>query len=498
MMKIFLAEDEALALRALEFKLNDLDGPYEVIGTASNGIDALEQLRHLKPDVLIADICMPEMDGIELIEQLSRERPEILTVILSGYQEFDYAKQAMHFGTQDYLLKPVSVDELRLCLEKCAQKLEQRRQSQNIVSFLIGENAYSFAPAEVPGEVGVAYLIISNAMSTLSNMVHPDVPYITCRQMEEFLSERLPGSMDVSCYDGIFSNEKALIFSGSHIAENRIRQLLSGIFPKLEAFCGHYITLYLSCISNADLLSKVIFSCRAEAAGRIILGRTQLCTGPGPREQSWPELQSRAELFLLLTSQGQSSLLRSNIQRLVRDWTAAGRSALSVRNDLLFLLEYFRHNTSCDTSVSSEFLIENLMCFYVDEQDFAENLYQLLIRFPNTGQMSDMLSAAELVENIDSYLQSHLSQPLSLQILADEFGVSKVYLCRIFKKHKNMTPIDYFNRLKIDRAKQLLVEMRDLPLREIASLLGFSDMYYFCKVFKKLTGQTPSQFRTEH
>lgn len=83
-------------------------------------------------------------------------------------------------------------------------------------------------------------------------------------------------------------------------------------------------------------------------------------------------------------------------------------------------------------------------------------------------------------------------------MLAGEMKVSKVYLCRIFKKYKNMTPIDYFNRLKIDRACELLVQFSSLPLQKISDMLGFNDVYYFSKVFKKIVGVSPSVYRRDH
>jgi two-component system response regulator YesN len=496
MIKVFLVEDEMIALQALECKVTRLGAPYKVIGTAINGIDALEQLQDLSPDILIADICMPEMDGIALLERLSTDRPEIITVILSGYQEFEYAKQAMRFGTKDYLLKPISVEDLQNCLDDCRKRLEQRK-NQNLVSLLIGENTYSFSTDHTTDKFAAAYLILSNALSTLNSITHPDVPYITSKSLEEYLCGLLPDSLEVHCFDGIFSNEKALIFSGAHLSETRLLQLLTGILPKLEAFCQNYLTMYFSCVENAASLNKVVFSARSEAVRCIILGRTQLCSKPADKETRWPGLQSQAELFLLLLNQNQLSSLHSHILQLFHEWAAANRTAMSIQNDLQFLLEYFRHNGSCDPSLSSVFLAENLLCFYQDEETFAESFYQLLFHFSSSGQSSDFRSASELVKDIDRYLQEHLSRPLSLQVLSDEFNVSKVYLCRIFKKYKNMTPIDYFNRLKISRAKLLLVQFPDMPLREIAALLGFNDMYYFSKVFKKITGKSPSEIRSE-
>jgi YesN/AraC family two-component response regulator len=122
----------------------------------------------------------------------------------------------------------------------------------------------------------------------------------------------------------------------------------------------------------------------------------------------------------------------------------------------------------------------------------AENL--LLIAPPDgTGHHS----AARLVERIEKYFRANLSGNVSLDMLCAEMNYSKVYLCRVFKKIKGMTPIDYFIRLKIEKARQLLGQYPALPMKDIAASLGFSDVYYFSKAFKRITGFSPSNFRGE-
>ena len=495
MIKIFLVEDEFIALQALEFKIRELGDPYEIAGTAVNGVDALEQLKEMRADIVIADINMPEMNGIELIEHLSEEYPDIITVILSGYQEFDYAQKALRFGTQDYLLKPVSVEDLKKCLDRCASKQTERQKAKNVITFLLDKDTCTFPADRDSSEFGTAYIIASNVISTASHIVHPAVPYIEPSEIEKKLAQLLPGGVHFYCFDGIFSNEKAIVFSGQHLDPPRLQQILSLILPELESLFGSYVTVHYQTLADPGGISGAILSCRSAAARHVMLGKTRLCSEPAAEPHAWPELQKQAELFLLLLRQRQNDLLRSNILRLTGQWFKASRTALEIQNDLLFIVEYLNHNLGSELPLSSAFLVENMLCFYNGEEDLAENFYQLLVRFPNPDYAAS-LSSEELVEKLDRYLQDHLSQSLSLQILSDEFGVSKVYLCRVFKKYKNMTPIDYFNRLKIDRAAQMLIQFPKMPLREIASELGFNDIYYFSKVFKRISGSTPTEIRS--
>ena len=106
-------------------------------------------------------------------------------------------------------------------------------------------------------------------------------------------------------------------------------------------------------------------------------------------------------------------------------------------------------------------------------------------------------SPEELVESLIVYFKEHLSCNVTLQDLEERTGVSKVYICRIFKKFQNTTPMDFFTRLKIARAKELLADFPGMSLREIADSLGFNEVYYFSKVFKRITGAPPSEMRPD-
>lgn len=107
MYQVFIAEDEPAALQHLCTIIKIKCPNFQVTGTAENGKDALEQLGELKPDILITDVKMPVMDGITLVKRAKEKYPDILSVIVSGYQEFSYARSALRYGVCDYILKPV-------------------------------------------------------------------------------------------------------------------------------------------------------------------------------------------------------------------------------------------------------------------------------------------------------------------------------------------------------------------------------------------------------
>lgn len=125
-MKILIADDENIIRMGIRTIIQRSGEDWIVTGEAIDGVDALEQMEKLLPDVIITDIRMPEMDGIELSRQVSGKYPDILVIVISGYAEFEYAKEAIKFGVFDYILKPTKPEDLIACLKKAQIIIEKR------------------------------------------------------------------------------------------------------------------------------------------------------------------------------------------------------------------------------------------------------------------------------------------------------------------------------------------------------------------------------------
>ena len=122
--KTVVAEDEELILNHIIKKIQQIDSGFVVVGAAQNGKQALEMIEEFSPDLLLTDIRMPVIDGLELLKNVALNYPYIKTIVISGYSEFEYAKQAIKYGVHDYLLKPLEPEELRKTLAKIKISLE--------------------------------------------------------------------------------------------------------------------------------------------------------------------------------------------------------------------------------------------------------------------------------------------------------------------------------------------------------------------------------------
>jgi len=128
--QILLAEDEEDVRKTIAQSINDSDMPYEVVGEAADGIEAIEMMRTLNPDILITDVCMPHLNGLAMLKGIREFNPDIPTVIISGYDEFSYVREALHLGVREYLLKPFLPRELFDILDKIRMELERQSQLQ--------------------------------------------------------------------------------------------------------------------------------------------------------------------------------------------------------------------------------------------------------------------------------------------------------------------------------------------------------------------------------
>lgn len=123
--KVLLVDDEEEVMNAIEHKINWEELGFEVIGKAQNGVKALEIAEKTQPDVVITDIKMPYMDGLELSRKLKEENPSIRIMILTGFDEFEYAKEAVHLEIEEYVLKPVNASELSECMKRLKGALDR-------------------------------------------------------------------------------------------------------------------------------------------------------------------------------------------------------------------------------------------------------------------------------------------------------------------------------------------------------------------------------------
>lgn len=502
-MRVFLVDDEFLQ-RALVKKTVDWNSlGMEICGEAEDGEEALKKILEEKPDILIMDINIPYMNGIEVSKKVKVIFPEIQVIILTAYGEFEYAREALSFGAVSFVLKPLDPEELTKELQKCKEKLEHIYRQKSSVKkmqkdqFLL-EQLSGMVPSEnqqskweemkIPFDKPLSVALIRPENKQQNNKM--------AEEMEEIIQDYFPVYEMISMNQGY-----AFILFGEENMEYQIQLLCT----------------YMQEIMNSKRnwnggISRVFSDIRElkaayqEAYSAARKGKTEqkiLIYEPVDMFQFIRSSLYDSEVFLYYIRKNEYEMLTKEIGEM--------------------FIQMEEQNVLSDTAVyiSTDILIH--ICLYMSELgvDFSlvvEKEQRQLTGLQNNGEIEEIRSvlmcilekcricAAEnklpatkkIVNDAVDFIDSNYSRiDMSLNLVADTIGVNASYLSNIFKKEKGCSLSKYLTQTRLEQAKKYLTEYPDKTLIEIAESIGYSDVYYFSKNFKKYYGISPSKYQEE-
>lgn len=455
-MKILIADDESLVRKSIRLFLLDLGIQPEDITEASNGLVLSESLKNSYFDLALVDIQMPYMNGLEAIREAQASAPDTLFYILTGFDDFSYAREALRLQVKDYLLKPIKRTELEGILEEVISHVEQKKASQIRDLKLCITSLFSDGGPEVSG-------------LTLPIPCHPLL--ITADQ---------PGTV-LSGTRFLEEADDRMIL----IPYRRSDRLFLFLFETPE-----YPNIY------ADFLQE--FTKRYGNTHTIIEGKSFSEASLWPSEyQRMTALASCRFLF------GSSRFYKNTV-------TAPELSAFAseICNQCQNGLNAYTNGDYAGFSLSCEFLTRELPRLKEESSasaahlvSFLEHAYAVDCSAPLAGQFSRLSST--MMQNTSSdfrydeilrYLEQHYQEDLSLSSVAARFCLSPGYFSTIFKKKAGHNFVHYLTFLRIREAKRLLMETQ-MTISEIASSVGYSSASFFIRSFKKTEGISPSEYR---
>jgi two-component system response regulator YesN len=508
--QVYIAEDEPPLLRNIVKKIRELDGDFEVVGQAINGEDAYDDILRLQPDILITDIRMPILDGLNLIKKLRNSGLSLICVILSGYEEFEYAKQAIGLGVEDYILKPLSSEDLAQVLAKSKIKIrvQKHQQGANVLNKVIHFNADSSGLDRLNEETyGMIYMCINNPLNqSPESRAYSDKMQSIIRHLDLESVLNTSSSLTDNDYwivEGKFPNEIIVIMNWHAHSERNLENISSQILEKLS-FTSDYATI---AVEQADLNSEQIAGTvqrlRRMINGRSVVGYNQILSGLQQDDfgMEWIALNSDLEKKLILFCKNrQPKMIKSELASSMDAWIKKTIPKKIMEINLKHALRICGQNSG--VLLKNELLrfeedIEQLFLAYNRMDDIRDEYLKIIDLLLGSNGIVDPTDYQQMADRIAEYLANNLEQKISLPEAAELFGITESHLSKIFKKHRGESPIDYLINLRIKKAKRMMIEYPDMMLRDIAEMTGFSDQYYFSRVFKSITGKAPTEFRTE-
>lgn len=542
MLKIFLAEDEVVVRETIKRMIPWEELGFELVGEAADGEMALPLLIRQQPDLLITDIKMPFMDGLTLARLAKKEIPGLKVVILSGYDDFNYAKQAIGIGVEDYLLKPITKNALIERLSEIRSRYEhEKTQKEYYEKFQREMQAYEknssrdFFEALVDGSMDMMEVykraeklgldIVAEAYNVLIFTMNCDEDFSGQRDeyssweaeslelLENFFAGHSSAMLfrsNIFSYGVLLKGQRETIEENTRACVDEIRKILSRQDGRREWFLavGQSVER-LSQIQKSYHTASRAFSQRYLYDENILYyDAMETMEHPGGQaeteDNAYLQKVDVNALNPAILQKFLSNGLQEETENFVKDYFyAIGQEpmeSLVFRNYVILNVRFsvisFIKGLGCDTNEMESADTEEVLAESGKNMEsaiaYAKKMISqaIEIRDQNSGNKNrSILKTA--VDFIDSH---YMDEEISLNTVANVANVSSNHFSALFSQNMGQTFIEYLTTLRMNKAKELL-RCTGMRSSEIAGEIGYKDAHYFSYLFKKTQGMTPSDYR---
>jgi len=536
MTKVFLVEDEVTIREGIKKCLKWKENGLILVGEASDGELAYRMIQESKPDIVITDIKMPFMDGLELSSLVKKEMPAVKIIILSGYDDFEYASKAIKLGVTEYLLKPISADELLETVLRVKEMVDSEQREKKLLETFLKEREenhkiakYQFFGELVSGNHSVSELIAKgkHLQIDLSANVYNMFLYKIYKkdfEMTEYREQIIRVENEVEQIADSYSQVilfnritegVAVLVKGNNSSEVQelVDKCISDIrevmvkYDDVECFIGvgkeiTRLSEFQKCYQNA---SKAF-------AYRFLLGESQV-------------VYSSDMVDFLITKDSNIQLDTVDIskfdRKIIESFLKSG-----LKSDIHFFVEEYYYNmgeSNMNSILFRQYIIVDMnfavISFIENLGWLRENLTDYFDDFGNVSifvgsiettkkYMELSLEAALDLRDISSsnkynlmigkakkYIMDHYGDgEISLNVVAADVNISPNHFSKIFSQEVGQTFVEYLTETRMTKAREML-RCSSMKTSEIGYEVGYKDPHYFSYLFKKLHGCTPKDYR---
>lgn len=543
MFQVLVVDDEPSAVEYICNIISMKCPELSVIQTAKNGKEGLEKFKRYLPDLIISDVKMPVMSGLDMIKAIKETGEEVSFLMVSGYQEFEYVKTAMTYGVSDYILKPMTPLGFAAAVAPVIQVMSQRIYEQRkklVRSMIMGEavnqdkvNRYFKAEAyygAVIREKGLPRRFPGTyEMELISELEH--TMFIYGRDEREALYICPLGAVSGENFREIIEKEKdkkkqednfvtAVILDGA-VPVGFLKEAVAELYEELNRRLSVGVTQTISVAGGGWERSGAAEEPRREesgedrampeterhaaAAGRGKSGKIvefpeanpQKSPNEGGTDTLAGELHGREEVKQL-----ERCLEQRDYGRLLEQLWQLLEKAERVRCPQLqlerligpFIARAQRYVNSRPDILEEEIMLEDAFYEAGSSQELFDSLKSILVRYWKRDKESVKLDSPEFIQEIRRYVESHLSEELTIASVCREFHLSQSYLNLIFRKHGMESFNTYVRNARIKKAKEIMDRNPQMFIKDVAAMVGYKDQFYFSRIFRAVTGMTPSGY----
>lgn len=534
--KVFLVEDEMVIRRGIKNSIDWEKEGYIFCGEASDGELAYPMIIKEKPDILITDIRMPFMDGLELCKLVKKELPNIKILILSGYDEFDYAKEAIRLGVTEYLLKPISSGKLLEALNGVSESIRREKEDKDLVRKYMEEmrentehEKQKFFEQMIAGNLSMADALETGKKyeMNLSAGMYNLLLFRFTLGKENRKSGELLGEAEYAIeklterLEYVFEFQRGVegwAFLLMADNEEQMSERVKELSKDLEEIMKNYSTIaYFGGIGQPVARLRELEESFREAeralAARFTMELNRIISVEDIRMAqnvdtlddieitSFGEIEKTRTMLEKFLNNGAEDEIDEFVDVYINELPEENLKSVLMRQYII-MDAYIVMMSFCEKiegiegemQAQSEELKNSMKTIQTLEEikNYIRMLLKKIIGVRDTisgRRYSDIIEIAK-----DQIRKTYMSDEISLNTIAAEVGMSPSYFSSIFSKEMGKTFVEYLTEIRKDRAKELLM-CSSMKTSEIGYEVGYKDPHYFSYIFKKTQNCTPKEFR---
>lgn len=534
--KVFLVEDEMVIRRGIKNSIDWEKEGYIFCGEASDGELAYPMIIKEKPDILITDIRMPFMDGLELCKLVKKELPNIKILILSGYDEFDYAKEAIRLGVTEYLLKPISSGKLLEALNGVSESIRREKEDKDLVRKYMeemrentGHEKQKFFEQMIAGNLSMADALETGKKyeMNLSAGMYNLLLFRFTLGKENRKSGELLGEAEYAIeklterLEYVFEFQRGVegwAFLLMADNEEQMSERVKELSKDLEEIMKNYSTIaYFGGIGQPVARLRELEESFREAeralAARFTMELNRIISVEDIRMAqnvdtlddieitSFGEIEKTRTMLEKFLNNGAEDEIDEFVDVYINELPEENLKSVLMRQYII-MDAYIVMMSFCEKiegiegemQAQSEELKNSMKTIQTLEEikNYIRMLLKKIIGVRDTISGRRYSNIIEIAK--DQIRKTYMSDEISLNTIAAEVGMSPSYFSSIFSKEIGKTFVEYLTEIRMDRAKELLM-CSSMKTSEIGYEVGYKDPHYFSYIFKKTQNCTPKEFR---
>lgn len=517
-----IVDDEVFTRQGLRKLIDWASCGFQITGECDNGEDALKLIRRLRPKLVITDIRMPVIDGLELIRLAAAEEgPTPAFIIMSGYNDFKYAQQAIRYGVREFIVKPIDEDELSHILRKLNSELtleleeqarkEQLQGSEIIKSLILGE-ADGAMIAEWERRLRFRSgepLIYVFAELNDNNKWQLSGPLISGNHFKEAVRQELKGLTSGGQPLCLHEHRNRLGFILPEVTlkpyNGELERFLVRLRTSLDTIFGQRVFLYAGpVVQGLSMIRESYKAAKETLLYKYIHEDRRIVTYGQIQSESLHYIGFEAaqlDLFMEQIEELKLDEVKATVNQWFHDFKekryAPEAVKMNIQQSLMRIMKTIRYMEGDEQGLPT-------LAALLSWQDTNMSLRELKELFTAFIEESIQLVAERRKEQqrgdihrIKNYIEHHFAQNISLKSIASQFYINPVYLGQLFKKTYGIFFNDFLLQLRVNEAKRLLRQSCSMRIYEIAERVGFSNADYFVTQFEKIEHISPTEYRNK-